>query len=60
MRFDRFTIKAQEAIQAAQDRASQAESPDVNVGHLLVALLDQEGGIVKPILQKIGAEPDPI
>lgn len=60
MRFDRFTIKAQEAIQAAQDRASQAQSPDVNVEHLLVALLDQEGGIVKPILQKIGAELDAI
>ena len=60
MRFDRFTIKAQEAIQAAQDLASQAESPDVNVEHLLVALLDQEGGIVKPTLQKIGTDVDVI
>ncbi|MCZ6679357.1 MAG: ATP-dependent chaperone ClpB [Candidatus Poribacteria bacterium] len=60
MRFDRFTIKAQEAVQAAQDLASQAESPDVNVEHLLVALLDQEDGVVKPILQKVGADVDAI
>lgn len=60
MRFDRFTIKAQEAIQAGQDLASQAESPDVNAGHLLVALLDQEGGVVKPVLQKIGADVDAV
>ena len=56
MRYDRFTIKAQEAIQAAQDFASQAGSPDVSAEHLLLALLDQRDGVVKPILQKVGAD----
>ncbi len=60
MRLDRFTIKAQESVQAAQDLASQAESPEVNVEHLLLALIDGEGSVVKPILQKLGAEVEAI
>ena len=56
MRYDRFTIKAQEAIQAAQDRADQMESPEVGAEHLLLALLDQADGVVAPILQKVGAD----
>lgn len=56
MRFDRLTIKSQEALQMAQDFASQGESPDVNVEHLLLALIDQQDGVVTPILQKIGAD----
>ena len=56
MRFDRLTIKSQEAVQAAQDFASRAGSPDVDVEHLLLALIDQQEGVVTPILQKIGAE----
>ena len=56
MRYDRFTIKAQEAIQAAQDRADQMESPEVGAEHLLLALLDQADGVVVPILQKVGAD----
>ena len=55
MRFDRLTIKSQEALQTAQDFASQVESPDVNVEHLLLALIDQQEGVITPILQKIGA-----
>ena len=56
MRYDRFTIKAQEAIQAAQDCADQMESPEVGAEHLLLALLDQADGVVAPILQKVGAD----
>ena len=56
MRFDRLTIKSQEAVQAAQDFASRSGSPDVDVEHLLLALIDQQEGVVTPILQKIGAE----
>ena len=56
MRYDRFTIKAQEALQAAQELSSQSESPDVSVEHLLLALIDQADGVVKSILQKIGAD----
>ena len=56
MRFDRLTIKSQEALQAAQDFASQGRSPDVNVEHLLIALIDQQEGVVTPILQKLGVD----
>ena len=56
MRYDKFTIKAQEAIQAAQGCADQLDSPEVGAEHLLIALLDQEDGVVTPILQKVGAD----
>ena len=60
MRYDRFTIKAQEALQTAQELSSQSESPDVSVEHLLLALIDQADGVIKPILQKIGADVESI
>ena len=39
MRFDRFTIKAQEALQTAQSLASDAQSPELGVEHLMLALI---------------------
>jgi len=56
MQTDRFTIKAAEALQAAQRIAQQAGNPEVTPLHLLEALVSQtEGGIVVPILEKAGA-----
>ena len=56
MRIDRLTIKSQEALQAAQDFANRAGSPDLKVEHLLLALIDQQEGVVTPILQKVGVD----
>ena len=56
MRFDRFTIKAQEALQTAQSLASDAQSPELGVEHLMLALIGQTDGIVMPIFQKLGAD----
>ena len=56
MRFDRFTIKAQETLQTAQSLASDAQSPELGVQHLMLALMDQTDGIVTPIFQKLGAD----
>ena len=56
MRFDRFTIKAQEALQTAQSLASDAQSPELGVEHLMLALIGQTDGIVVPIFQKLGAD----
>ena len=56
MRFDRFTIKAQEALQTAQSLASDAQSPELSVEHLMLALIGQTDGIVTPIFQKLGAD----
>jgi ATP-dependent Clp protease ATP-binding subunit ClpB len=57
MRFDRFTLKAQEAVQTAQEIAEKHNHQAIEPEHLLSALLDQEGGIVPSILQKIGIHP---
>ena len=54
-RFDKLTIKAQEAIQRAQELASEAGNPQMEAVHLLAALQDETEGIVRPVLEKIGA-----
>src|SRR5437763_15429037 len=57
---DRFTIKAQEALAAAQRLAGARRNPQVTPLHLLVSLLEQDGGIVVPVLQRAGADPEGI
>ncbi len=54
-RFDRFTIKAQEAVGQSQQQARDAGHPQITALHLLAALVAQSEGIVRPILGKIGA-----
>ncbi len=54
-RFDKFTIKAQEAVQRAQVLAVDAGNPQIDALHLLAALLAETDGIVRPVLDKIGA-----
>lgn len=54
MRFEKLTIKAQDAVQTAQVMAERNTNLEIEVEHLLAAMLDQEGGITQPILQKIG------
>ncbi len=55
MRFDRFTIRGQEAVQAAISLAEKNENQQVEPEHLLAAMFEQKEGIVRPILGKIGA-----
>ena len=54
MRMDKLTIKAQEAISSAQQIAEQNQNTQVDVEHLLSALLAQSEGVTGPILQKLG------
>lgn len=54
MRMDKMTIKAQEAIQQAQSVAEKASNPQIDIEHLLVALLQQNDGVTIPLLQKLG------
>ena len=56
MGLDKITTKLQEALQAAQRQASRSSHPELKSGHVLLALLQQEGGIVTPLLQKAGAD----
>jgi ATP-dependent Clp protease ATP-binding subunit ClpB len=57
MQPDRFTIKAQEALQAAQRLADERRNPQTTPEHLLAVLLEQDGGVVGPVLRKLGVEP---
>src|SRR3954470_20517035 len=60
MQPDRFTIKSQEAVAAAQRLASDARNTEVAPAHLLLALLEQDDGLVVPVLRKLGADVDGI
>jgi ATP-dependent Clp protease ATP-binding subunit ClpB len=57
MQPDRFTVKSQEAVAAAQQLAAQRRNTEVDPAHLLLALIEQADGMVAPILQKVGADP---
>src|SRR6266436_3659973 len=58
MRIDKFTQKMQEALQAAQDLASQSNHQEITNEHFLLSLLDQSDGITQPLLEKIGVQPN--
>ena len=57
MRLDKLTVKAQEAVQAAQSLADQHDHQAIEPEHLLLALLQQQEGVVSPLLAKLGARP---
>ncbi len=57
MRLDRMTTKAQEAVRTALDLASRRGNPELYPEHLVHAIVDQEGGVGGPLLQKAGADP---
>ncbi len=57
MQQDKFTIKSQEALQAAQRLADERRNPQTTPEHLLAVLLEQDGGVVAPVLRKLGVAP---
>jgi ATP-dependent Clp protease ATP-binding subunit ClpB len=57
---DKLTIKAQEALVGAQSAATSFGNPEIEGFHLLSALLQDPGGVVVPLLKKIGAPLDKI
>jgi ATP-dependent Clp protease ATP-binding subunit ClpB len=58
LRFEKMTVKAQEAVQAAQEIAAQHENQQIEPIHLLAALVAQEGGVVPPLVSKLGIRPE--
>jgi ATP-dependent Clp protease ATP-binding subunit ClpB len=60
IRWDKFTVKAQEAVQRANELASEHGNPEVLPVHLLAALLEDKEGIVPPIMEKIGIGPQSV
>ncbi len=59
-RFDKLTQKAQEAVQQSQGVAEKHGNQAVHPLHLLIALLDDREGIVRPVLEKCGVQPDAV
>jgi len=60
IRWDKFTVKAQEAVQRSSQLASEHGNPELQPLHLLAALLEDKEGIVPPILEKIGIGPQSV
>src|ERR1700728_3596019 len=60
IRWDKFTVKAQEAVQRANNLASEHGTPELLPIHLLAALLEDKEGIVPPVLEKIGIGPQAV
>jgi ATP-dependent Clp protease ATP-binding subunit ClpB len=56
MRLDRLTHKTREALQVAQNDASARGNPELMPEHVLFALLEQEGGVARPVLDKAGVD----
>jgi ATP-dependent Clp protease ATP-binding subunit ClpB len=54
LRFDKMTVKAQEALQQAQEVAARHENQAVEPVHLLEALVQQQDGVVPPLLERLG------
>ena len=54
IRWDKMTVKAQEAVQAAGTHAGENGNPDVLPVHLMAALLEDREGVVIPVLEKVG------
>jgi ATP-dependent Clp protease ATP-binding subunit ClpB len=60
IRWDKFTVKAQEAVQRANELASEHGNPELAPLHLLAALVEDKEGIVAPVLEKIGIGPQSV
>src|ERR1700737_5256822 len=58
LRFDKMTVKAQEAVQEAQEIAARHENQQIEPVHLLAALVAQDGGVVPPLVTKLGIPPE--
>lgn len=60
MRFEKFTVKSREALADAQDLAEKSANPEVTPVHLMSALINQEDGIVLPIIHKLNVNAETI
>ena len=60
MRFDKFTLKAQQAVQGAQELAQTMSHGQIEPAHLLRTLLAQEEGLVRPVIKKLEVDPQKV
>ena len=60
VQWDKLTVKSREAIAAAERLAKERGNPEIGGLHLLAAMIAQEGGLVRPILERLGVRADAI
>jgi ATP-dependent Clp protease ATP-binding subunit ClpB len=60
IKWDKFTVKSQEALQVAQGNAAENGNPEVLPLHLMEALLEDKEGVVLPVLEKVGVAVQPL
>src|SRR5205823_530382 len=58
LRFEKMTVKAQEAVQSAQEVAARHENQQIEPVHLLASLVTQADGVVSPLLARLGIRTD--
>jgi ATP-dependent Clp protease ATP-binding subunit ClpB len=54
IRWDKFTVKSQQAIEQARNRAAELGNAEIQPVHLLLALVEDREGVIPPVLEKIG------
>src|SRR5215472_11335717 len=54
IRWDKLTVKSQEAMQQAQGRAAELGNPEIQPVHMLLALIEDRDGVIPAVLEKIG------
>lgn len=60
MRLDKLTVKSQEALSEAQGKAHELGHQAIAPEHLMVALLEQKDGVVRPLIEKLGVPLAPL
>jgi ATP-dependent Clp protease ATP-binding subunit ClpB len=54
IRWEKLTVKSQQAMQQAQERAAELGNPEILPVHLLLALIEDREGVIPAVLEKVG------
>lgn len=60
MNLDKYTLKMQNAINSAVNLANERENSEITTSHVLIPLIEDKEGLVKPLFEKIGVSPDAV
>ncbi len=60
MNYDKFTVKLQSAIEEALSLAEQNQHSEVTPAHILIALTEQKDGVLRPLFEKLGVNPESV
>ena len=60
MNYDKFTVKMQKALEEAITKADQAGHSEVVPAHMILALIEQSDGVLRPLFEKLGVSPDAV